>query len=151
MFVPFSPKIMRMSTWNSGLWNRRLRHMQNVHFASDIKTIPFLLRSSSISHGLFHNTKILNHKLMVFWPFPEIYLGPTDDLRGFFWRELETPAYMSSATLRPQAQDPKQHVVPKKNYLGALTMTVSSVAVVYSASLLEARYKFPSPSPLLAL
>jgi hypothetical protein len=86
MFVPFSPKIMRMSTWNSGLWNRRLRHMQNVHFASDIKTMPFLLRSSSISHGLFHNTKILNHKLMVFWPFPEIYLGPTDDLRVFLER-----------------------------------------------------------------
>ena len=30
-------------------------------------------------------------------------------------------------------------------------MTASSIAVVYSASLLEARYKFPSPSPLLAL
>ena len=93
MFVPFSPKIMRMSTWNSGLWNRRLRHMQNGHFASDIKTMPFLLRSSSISHGLFHNTKIFNHKLMVFWPFPEIYLGPTDDLRVFFgedWKHQHT-------------------------------------------------------------
>jgi len=39
----------------------------------------------------------------------------------------------------------------EKNYLGALTMTVSSVAVVYSALLLEARYKLPPRSPLLAL
>ena len=36
MFVPFSSKTVRMSTWNSGLWKWRLRHMRNVHFASDM-------------------------------------------------------------------------------------------------------------------
>jgi hypothetical protein len=150
MFVPFSPKIMRMSTWNSGLWNRRLRHMQNVHFASDIKTMPFLLRSSSISHGLFHNTKILNHKLMVFWPFPEIYLGPTDDLRVFLERIGNTSIHVLRNSTAASTRS-KTTCCSEKNYLESLTMTVSSVAVVYSASLLEARYKFPSPSPLLAL
>jgi hypothetical protein len=33
---------------------------------------------------------------------------------GLLGRGLETPAYMSLATLLPQAQDPEKHVVPRK-------------------------------------
>jgi hypothetical protein len=89
---------------------------------------------------------------MVFWPFPEIYLRPEDDLWGGFFLERlgNTSMYVLDNLTAANARS-KTTWCSEKNYLGALTMTVSSVAVMYSASLLEAQYKLPPRSLLLAL
>jgi hypothetical protein len=70
---------------------------------------------------------------------------------GFFLERLGNTSIYVLGNLTAANTRSKTTCCSEKNYLGALTMIVSSVAVVYSASLLEARYKFPSPCPLLAL
>ena len=70
---------------------------------------------------------------------------------GFFFERIGNTSIHVLRNSTAASTRSKTTCCSEKNYLESLTMTVSSVAVVYSASLLEARYKFPSPSPLLAL